>query len=153
MIIVNLQVNSLVKEGIKIPTKPLFKKWVSLTLRNRRINAEVTLRITDETETQRLNQQFRDKNKPTNVLSFPHEPFEHEAESDYLGDIVLCAPVIVQEANEQKKDLVAHFAHLTIHGVLHLLGYDHEAETDADIMEQIEIDLLTELKYNNPYDI
>ena len=153
MIIVNVQINPEIKGKITLPTKPQFKKWVSLALRNRRINAEVTLRLTDATEVQRLNQQFRDKNKPTNVLSFTHEPFEHEAESDYLGDIVLCAPVIEQEATLQKKDSLAHWAHLTIHGVLHLLGYDHEIEADAAIMEQIEIDLLMELKYDNPYDI
>jgi len=153
MIIVNVRINPEIKGKITLPTKPQFKKWVSLALRNRRINAEVTLRITDENEIQRLNQQFRDKNKTTNVLSFPHEPFEHETESDYLGDIVLCAPVIEQEATEQKKDQIAHWAHLTIHGVLHLLDYDHETDEDAEIMEQIETDLLMELNYDNPYDI
>ncbi len=107
---------------------------------------QICLRIVDETESQALNKQFRGKDKPTNVLSFPFE------EEDYLGDLALCHNVIQAEALAQHKNLRAHYLHLVIHGILHLLGFDHENEADATEMEQIEIELLAQLKIANPYE-
>jgi probable rRNA maturation factor len=109
-------------------------------------NNQVCLRIVDPAESQSLNQQFRGKNKPTNVLSFPFE------DNHYLGDLALCHQIIVAEALEQGKPILAHYAHLTMHGLLHLLGFDHETEADALEMETIEIELLAQLKLANPYE-
>lgn len=100
-------------------------------------------------EMQQLNKQYRQKDKPTNVLSFPC-PIPN-APHGFLGDIVLCVPQIEKEAAEQSKALKAHWAHLVIHGTLHLLGYDHETEQDANVMESLEIKLLEKLSFPNPY--
>jgi probable rRNA maturation factor len=107
---------------------------------------EVTLRIVDEAESQALNFQYRKKNKPTNVLAFPYET------SEYLGDLVVCAPIVEAEASEQGKKLIAHWAHLLIHGILHLQDYDHVEEQERRKMEAMEIKLLKQLGYENPYD-
>jgi len=109
-------------------------------------NAEITIRIVDNDESQNLNNIYRKKKYPTNVLSFLVDDEVH-----LIGDIVLCAPVIEKEALEQSKKLEAHYAHLIIHGALHLYGYDHENKKDADIMEAKEIKILTGLGYKNPY--
>ena len=102
-------------------------------------------------ESQQLNKQYRHKDKPTNVLSFPFEVPEG-IELNLLGDLVVCAPVIQQEATEQGKVLFDHWAHMIIHGCLHLLGYDHINDTDADEMEALEIKILAQLSINNPYE-
>jgi probable rRNA maturation factor len=109
-------------------------------------NAEITIRIVDNDESINLNNIYRKKKSPTNVLSFLVDD-----EVSLIGDIVLCAPVIQKEALEQSKKLEAHYAHLIIHGALHLYGYDHENKKDADIMEAKEIKILTKLGYKNPY--
>lgn len=109
-------------------------------------NAEITIRIVDNDESINLNNIYRKKKSPTNVLSFLVDD-----EVRLIGDIVLCAPVIQKEALEQSKKLEAHYAHLIIHGALHLYGYDHENNKDADIMEAKEIKILTKLGYKNPY--
>ena len=109
-------------------------------------DAEITIRIVDNDESQNLNNIYRKKKYPTNVLSFLVDDEVH-----LIGDIVLCAPVIEKEALEQSKKLEAHYAHLIIHGALHLYGYDHENKKDADIMEAKEIKILTGLGYKNPY--
>jgi probable rRNA maturation factor len=109
-------------------------------------NAEITIRIVDNDESINLNNIYRKKKSPTNVLSFLVDD-----EVRLIGDIVLCAPVIQKEALEQSKKLEAHYAHLIIHGALHLYGYDHENKKDADIMEAKEIKILTKLGYKNPY--
>ncbi len=126
------------------PTRHQFRKWVLAALE---ADAEVTLRITDAEEGQSLNRDYRGKDYATNVLTFPlnDEPL--------LGDIVLCAPVVAKEAAEQQKPLEAHYAHLTIHGILHLQGYDHETEQDAEVMEARETQLMTKLGYADPYRI
>ncbi len=111
---------------------------------------ELTIRVVDEAESQELNGTYRGKEKPTNVLSFPFEAPEH-IELSLLGDLVICAPVVEREASEQKKSLEAHWAHMVIHGVLHLQGYDHVNDTDAEVMEGLEIAILNALGYNNPY--
>ena len=107
--------------------------------------AEITLRLVDEKESQKINYQFRKKNQPTNVLSFLIQ------ESPLVGDLILCHPVIKKEALFQKKKLMDHYAHLIIHGSLHLLGYDHENTSDANIMERKEIMLLKKIGIDNPY--
>ena len=131
-----------------VHTKPILKKtqclkWLmSVVVKN----AEITIRIVDNDESQNLNNIYRKKKYPTNVLSFLVDDEVH-----LIGDIVLCAPVIEKEALEQSKKLEAHYAHLIIHGALHLYGYDHENKKDADIMEAKEIKILTGLGYKNPY--
>lgn len=128
--------------------KPILKKtqclkWLSPIVDK---NAEITIRIVDNDESINLNNIYRKKKYPTNVLSFLVDD-----EVNLIGDIVLCAPVIEKEALEQSKKLEAHYAHLIIHGALHLYGYDHENKKDADIMEAKEIKILTKLGYKNPY--
>src|SRR5690606_26327341 len=111
-----------------------------------RIDAEIALRIVDENEGRTLNRDYRGKDYATNVLTFPlmEEP-------QLMGDIVLCAPVVLREAAEQEKGIEAHFAHLTVHGVLHLHGYDHETEPQAELMEMLETGILMGLGYSDPY--
>ena len=104
------------------------------------------LRIVDEIEGRRLNQDFRGRDYATNVLTFVY----HDVRP-LSGDIVLCAPVIKTEASHQHKNLVAHYAHLTVHGVLHLLGYDHESDTSAAAMEQLETEIVMRLGHDDPY--
>ncbi|MEY3375239.1 MAG: putative metal-dependent hydrolase [Pseudomonadota bacterium] len=128
--------------------KPILKKtqclkWLSPIVDK---NAEITIRIVDNDESINLNNIYRKKKYPTNVLSFLVDDEVH-----LIGDIVLCAPVIEKEALEQSKKIEAHYAHLIIHGALHLYGYDHENKKDADIMEAKEIKILTKLGYKNPY--
>ncbi len=108
--------------------------------------AQVTLRLVDEPEGRRLNRDFRGKDYPTNVLTFVYADGAALA-----GDIVLCAPVIAAEARSQRKDLQAHYAHLVVHGMLHLQGYDHEREDQAAAMEARETEIVTELGYPDPY--
>ena len=131
-----------------VHTKPILKKtqclkWLMYVVDK---NAEITIRIVDNDESINLNNIYRKKKYPTNVLSFLVDDEVH-----LIGDIVLCAPVIEKEALEQSKKLEAHYAHLIIHGALHLYGYDHENKKDADIMEAKEIKILTKLGYKNPY--
>lgn len=126
-----------------IPTRPQFRRWVKSALKK---EAEITLRIVDEPEGMDLNKQFRAKASATNVLTFVYDDTE-----PLSGDIVLCAPVVETEASDQHKSLLAHYAHLTVHGVLHLQGYDHEDDADAKIMEQLETEIITKLGFGNPY--
>lgn len=111
----------------------------------------LTLRIVDEAEGRALNGQFRGKDKATNVLSFPNEPMPGEPD-DYLGDIAICAAVVAREAAEQGKTLTAHWAHLVVHGVLHLQGYDHQDETEATVMEAREIEIVMGFGFPHPYE-
>ncbi len=125
------------------PTRPQFRRWVKAALMQ---EAEIVLRIVDEAEGCELNHQFRDKDYATNVLTFVYDDTQ-----PLTGDIVLCAPVVSKEAQQQHKDLIAHYAHLTVHGVLHLQGYDHIEEAEAVVMEQIETQILARLGYDDPY--
>jgi probable rRNA maturation factor len=127
----------------QVPTKAQFKKWAKAALR---VDTEMTIRIVDEDEGRALNSIYRGKDYATNVLTFPLAEEPH-----LMGDIVLCAPVVADEAKAQHKTLEAHFAHLTVHGVLHLHGYDHETEEQAGLMESIEVTTLQKLGYANPY--
>jgi probable rRNA maturation factor len=111
---------------------------------------EISLRIVGSEESQALNKQYREKDKATNVLSFPAE-IPEVVDIQLLGDIVICAPLVEEEAKQQNKSTLAHWAHLTIHGCLHLLGYDHVEEKEAQEMESMEINILKKLNFNNPY--
>jgi probable rRNA maturation factor len=124
------------------PTRHQFRKWVLAALK---ANAEITLRIVGLEEGRTLNREYRGKDYATNVLTFPLN------ENPLMGDIVLCAPVLATEAAEQNKLLEAHYAHLAVHGVLHLQGYDHENDVDAELMEQLETQIVTDLGYPAPY--
>lgn len=126
-----------------VPTRTQFRRWVKAALMQ---EAEIVLRIVDEAEGCELNHQFRNKDYATNVLTFVYDDTQ-----PLTGDIVLCAPVVSQEAQEQHKNLTAHYAHLTVHGILHLQGYDHIEEAGAVVMEQLETQILDRLGYGNPY--
>lgn len=135
-------------------TKAEIKNLASLALRDHRNKAELTLRLVDADEMTSLNHQYRKKNKVTNVLAFPSAyPDIVELEHPFLGDVILCPEVIQTESQEQNKTIKAHWSLIVIHGVLHLLGYDHIKDNEAKVMQAIEIKLLAELGYENPYEI
>jgi probable rRNA maturation factor len=114
-------------------------------------DSEVTVRVVDAAESQALNHQYRGKDAPTNVLSFPFEA-PPGIPVALAGDLVICAPVVEREAREQNKPLNAHWAHMVIHGILHLQGFDHITDEDASVMEELEIRLLAQLGFSNPYE-
>lgn len=132
-----------------MPGDELLRRWAVSAWRQQH-DSEVTLRLVDTDESAELNDQYRHKSGPTNVLSFP---FEAPAgiTVPLAGDLVICAPVVEMEAREQGKSLVAHWAHMVVHGMLHLQGYDHLNDADADVMETLEIELLGGLGFGNPY--
>lgn len=132
-----------VNSSTDVPTRPQFRRWVKAALTQ---EAEIVLRLVDEIEGRELNQQFRHKNYATNVLTFVYDDMQ-----PLTGDIVLCAPVVCKEAQQQNKPLLAHYAHLTVHGILHLQGYDHIDEAEAAEMEQMETNILARLGYADPY--
>jgi probable rRNA maturation factor len=132
-----------------VPPPDQFREWAACVLR-RRADAVLTIRIVDREESRRLNESFRGKQGPTNVLSFPAD-LPAEVDIALLGDVMICAPLVVEEAASQGKPETAHWAHLTIHGVLHLLGYDHQAEQEAGEMERLEISLLGSIGFPDPY--
>jgi len=134
-----------------LPAEDDFRSWVEAALAGRRAEAELTIRVVDAEESAELNGTYRHKQGPTNVLSFPFEA-PPGVELPLLGDIVICAPVVAREAAEQGKTAAAHWAHMTVHGCLHLLGYDHIAPDEAEIMESLERDVLSALGYADPYD-
>ena len=133
------------------PTDAELQRWVESALKGRRDEAEMTIRIVDEEESAELNQTYRHKQGPTNVLSFPFEAPE-DIPMDLLGDLVICAPVVEQQAKEQHKNSEAHWAHMVVHGSLHLLGYDHIETQQAEEMEALEISILKGMGFANPYE-
>jgi probable rRNA maturation factor len=134
-----------------LPNEDMINRWVNAALQSLdEQNPELTIRIVDEVEAQQLNETWRQRSYPTNVLSFPFES-PPEINIPLLGDIVICAAVVKREAAEQQKSVESHWAHMIIHGCLHLLGYDHISDYDANIMENLEIDILHSLGYSNPY--
>ena len=139
-----------VSEARDLPTTSAFRDWARAALANRRENAELVIRIVDEAESADLNATYRGKSGPTNVLSFPFEA-PPPVESDLLGDLLICAPAVAREAHEQGKPAAAHWAHMVVHGSLHLLGYDHETEAEASEMEGLEAEILGRLGYPDPY--
>jgi probable rRNA maturation factor len=132
------------------PDPQSIERWVSAAIDNQRDSTELSIRIVDTEEGRALNEQFRGSTGATNVLSFP---FENESPEPLplIGDIVICAPVVLKEAIEQNKPLNAHWAHMIIHGVLHLLGYDHQNQTDANLMESLETEIMQGLGFPPPY--
>ena len=133
-----------------IPAPASFRRWIQTSLDVLERMGALTLRVTDEAESAALNQAYRNKPGPTNVLSFPFDPPPGWS-GNYLGDLVLCAPVVAREAQAQGKPSRAHWAHLSVHGSLHLLGYDHQDADDARRMEALEIRILRELGFDDPY--
>lgn len=133
----------LASQAAGIPSASQFRHWVRAALR---VETSLAIRIVDEEEGRQLNSSYRGKDYATNVLTFPltEQPL-------LMGDIVICAPVVAREAMEQGKPLVAHYAHMTVHGVLHLHGYDHEIDAQADLMEAMEVAALHKLGFANPY--
>lgn len=127
----------------QLPSRNQFRKWVKAALR---VDTEITIRIVDKEEARALNHSYRGRDYATNVLTFPLTEEPH-----LIGDVIICAPVVIKEANAQNKSIEAHFAHLTVHGVLHLHGYDHETDAQASLMESIETTTLIKLGYQNPY--
>lgn len=132
------------------PDADLIQLWVDAALEDYEPDAEVVVRIVDEQESAELNEQYRHKAGPTNILSFPAD-LPDGVELDLLGDLVICAPVLEKEALEQNKILTHHWAHIIVHGVLHLLGYDHIDDAEAEVMESKEIAILNKLQIKNPY--
>lgn len=136
---------------LQVPLKQQFQQWVEAVLSQHDDLVEMTIRISDRDEITQLNRDYRGKDKATNVLSFPFETPAEIDELALLGDVVICAEVVMDEAQQQQKSIEAHWAHMVIHGTLHLLGYDHMDDTEANEMELLEISILAELGYSNPY--
>ena len=135
----------------KVPTAAELQRWCELALRQRSGDSELTIRLVDEEEGRELNRTWRHKDYPTNVLSFPTDVPDEFLDIPLLGDLVICVPVVEREAAEQGKPPAAHWAHLVIHGCLHLLGYDHIEDAEAEEMEALERQLLAELGHPDPY--
>lgn len=133
-----------------LPHPAQFREWIGNTLDDKYDDVELTIRIVDIEEMTILNETYRKKTGPTNVLSFPSE-IDESFDINLLGDIIICAPVVQKEAEEANIDLIAHWAHMVVHGTLHLLGYDHINPNDADAMEALETNILTNLGYPAPY--
>jgi len=133
-----------------IPDESEFQSWAKKIDTSENDQQIVALRIVDEEEMSKLNSQYRQKAGPTNVLSFPADLHE-EIDIPFIGDVVVCAPVVIKESVDQGKSEISHWAHMTVHGILHLQGYDHINETDAEQMESIEIRVMNELGFENPY--
>ena len=146
-IVVDIQVAS---EDEDHPPPSMFKSWIKSAIGTQLSNAEVSVRLVDIAEITQLNNTYRDKNKATNILSFPAE-LPEPVDLPLLGDLVICTPIVNQEALEQSKKPIDHWAHMTIHGTLHLLGYDHIDDEDAARMEALEIEILANLNISNPY--
>jgi probable rRNA maturation factor len=133
-----------------VPELSLFQRWVESSLQKSYANLEQSIRIVDESESRTLNRDYRAQDKPTNVLSFPAEISEY-LDYDNLGDLVICAQIVEQEAEQQGKSILAHWAHMVVHGMLHLQGYDHITDEQAEEMESLEIEILASLGQTNPY--
>lgn len=133
-----------------LPTEAQIQLWATRAVKPSMDEVEMTVRIVDEAESHHLNLTYRGKDKPTNVLSFPFE-CPDEVELGLLGDLVICRQVVEQEAQEQGKPLMAHWAHMVVHGSLHLLGYDHMNDEDAEEMESLESEIMQSLGFEDPY--
>ncbi len=145
------------EEDVEPPSTTQMQRWVELALKDRMQSermqeAELTIRIVGEEEIAELNQQYRKKSGPTNVLSFRFDS-DVELEIPLLGDLVICGSIVEKEAKQQNKSSEAHWAHMIIHGTLHLLGHDHLTKSEASEMESKEINLLQQLGFSNPYEV
>jgi probable rRNA maturation factor len=148
---VELEVQYALEDG-ELPTQQDFRVWTLAALQQCSAPVEVLIRVVDAPESRDLNRRYRGKDKATNVLSFPFEAPPGIA-SRHLGDVVICAPVVKREALEQGKRASDHWAHLVVHGVLHLCGYDHQGEQDAEEMEALEKRILQHMGIADPYDV
>ena len=135
-----------------LPTSEALRSWVEAALDGRRARAQLSIRLVDEPEGADLNRRFRGKPGATNVLSFPFEPLPGLTDCDLIGDLAICAPLVAREAREQGKTLEAHWAHILVHGVLHLLGHDHQGAAETIEMEELERHILCELGFAAPYE-
>ena len=139
---------------IKTPDDEQFQLWIDSIPAPQDLEFSLSIRIVEEPEAQRFNLDYRNRDYATNVLSFPAELPEGlplDIRQSQLGDLLICAPVVVREASEQQRPEADHWAHLTIHGVLHLLGYQHEQDDEAVVMESLEIEILKKLGISDPY--
>ena len=135
--------------SVSVPGERDFHGWVAAALQEKHCAREITIRVVDEAESRTLNKRYRGRDAPTNVLSFPAD-LPAAVDHPLLGDLVICAPLLESEAREQGKDLQAHWAHLVVHGVLHLLGHDHQQTGEAEIMEAREVEILASLGFPGP---
>ena len=147
---VQFAVDDKAQTGDTLPAAQDFERWAAAALEGRCAAGEMTIRVVDLAEGTALNETYRRRGGPTNVLSFPVEETA-ETEPPLLGDVVICAPVVMREAREQHKTAQAHWAHITVHGSLHLLGYDHDEAEEAEDMERLETTILAGLGYPDPY--
>lgn len=147
-IFVDLQIATENLEGL--PTEDQIVQWATAAVQPEGDEVEMTVRIVDEAESHELNLTYRGKDRPTNVLSFPFE-CPDEVELPLLGDLVICRQVVEREAAEQEKPLMAHWAHMVVHGSLHLLGYDHIEDDEAEEMESLETQIMQGLGFDDPY--
>jgi|TARA_R110002096_G_scaffold110035_15_gene240565 probable rRNA maturation factor len=147
----------IVSTSQSLPSQEQFNQWVDLAIEPARQGADVVIRIVDKVESAELNQTYREKEGATNVLSFPFEmPDGIPAEAltgDILGDLVICDAIVEQQAKQQEKPRMSHWAHMVIHGCLHLQGYDHVEPEQAVVMENLEIKLLNSIGIDNPYEV
>lgn len=148
-VILDLQNVCASSEGL--PSEAQFHRWLTAAVSPFQAVSEVTIRLVDEAESHELNHTWRGKDKPTNVLSFPFEAPPGIEDFPLLGDLIICRQVVEQEAVEQQKTLEAHWAHMVIHGSLHLLGYDHIVDEEAEEMEALETEIMLALGYPDPY--
>jgi len=146
--IIDLQIACEQESGL--PTAEQIEQWATAAVQPQSDEVEMTVRIVDEAESHALNLNYRGKDRPTNVLSFPFE-CPDEVELPLLGDLVICRQVVEREAQEQDKPLMAHWAHMVVHGSLHLLGYDHIEDDEAEEMESLETQIMTRLGFADPY--
>lgn len=146
--IIDLQIACEQETGL--PTAEQIEQWATAAVQPQSDEVEMTVRIVDEAESHALNLNYRGKDRPTNVLSFPFE-CPDEVELPLLGDLVICRQVVEREAQEQDKPLMAHWAHMVVHGSLHLLGYDHIEDAEAEEMESLETQIMTGLGFADPY--
>ncbi len=147
-VILDLQIATESEQGL--PAREEFQRWVNGVLPKFKKESELTIRIVDKEESHELNFTYRHKDRPTNVLSFPFEVPEG-LDMPLLGDLVICKEVVETEANEQKISVESHWAHMVVHGCLHLLGYDHIIDEEAEEMESLEAEIMQELGYPDPY--
>ncbi|WJM82042.1 rRNA maturation RNase YbeY [Pectobacterium brasiliense] len=147
-VILDLQIAS--EQAQRLPEEKDFQRWLEGVLPQFQEVSEVTIRIVDEAESRDLNNTYRGKDKPTNVLSFPFEA-PPEVELPLLGDLIICRQVVEREAAEQEKTVEEHWAHMVVHGSLHLLGYDHIEDSEAEEMEALETEIMQSMGYADPY--
>ena len=133
-----------------LPGEKDFSKWAAAVESKIHATDEVALRVVGQQEITRLNERYRKKSQPTNVLSFPAD-LPAQITLSFLGDIIICAPMVVKEADQQHKTHASHWAHMAVHGILHLQGYDHGNDQEAAEMENLEIEILNRLGFANPY--